>query len=129
MYFTGDRIPSDLISVVRVVLVLFAAGIVGGLLTYCLPLTSRRERDIRRYSAELLGIAADPARVTPEISATVAKYLEDKPNFQENSRTSLIRELIAARTKIARATDVEDMERKTDQLLNELRLVETRAHA
>jgi hypothetical protein len=128
MYLTGDRIPSDLTTFLRAVLGVFAVGIVGGLLSYCIPLTSRRERDIRRYCAELLGVAADPARVTPEASATFAKQVEDLPTTRENSRTSSIRELITARTKIARATDVADMEKKTDQLLNELRQDEARSY-
>jgi hypothetical protein len=127
MYLTGDRIPSDLVAFLRAVLVLFAVGVVGGLLSYCMPLTCRRERDIRRYCAELLGVAADPARVTPEASATFANHLEDHFTTRGNSRMSSIRELIIARTKIARATDVADMEKKTDQLLNELRQVEARS--
>jgi hypothetical protein len=128
MYLTGDRIPSDLTTFLRAVLVIFAVGIVGGLLSYCIPLTSRRERDIRRYCAKLLGVAADPARVTPEASATFAKHVEVHPATRENSRMSSIRELIMARTKIASDTDVADMEKKTDQLLNELRQVEARSH-
>lgn len=38
-------------------------GIIGGWATYLIPLTTRREYEIRSHGYELLGIAIDPARL------------------------------------------------------------------
>jgi hypothetical protein len=126
MYLTGEHAGGLPTNFLRGVLALFLAGALGGLLTYAIPLTTRREKDIRRYCGELLGIAADPARVTSEASAKLAGHVEALSPSGEPSRAALIRELVMTRAKIASSSDIEHIEKRTDELLDQLRHLELR---
>src|SRR5262249_15932283 len=102
LYLTGDRPAGEFGRIgVRVLFVALAVGTVGGLLTYAIPLTSARERDIRRFCAERLGLAADPARVSAELSKRLADYIGNNSQDSDDPRGELVRQLILARARIA----------------------------
>jgi hypothetical protein len=63
MYLSGERLDNFAMMATRALLISLIVGAVGGLLTYALLLTPRREREIRQHCGELLGVAVDPARV------------------------------------------------------------------
>jgi hypothetical protein len=121
MHLTGEHLDEFAMIATRALLISFVTGVVGGLLTYALPLTPRREREIRQYCGELLGVAADPARIESEASASLATYVDEQHQSADNSRVQLIRQLIATRAMIAQAIDSDRMETKTDELLERLR--------
>jgi hypothetical protein len=102
-----------------VILALGATGVVAGLLTYAIPLVSHRERSIRRYCAEILVVAADPARVRYDMSAILAEYAQSYQG-ENNPRMEWIRQLITIRATIAQSTEHSDLEVKTDELLENL---------
>jgi hypothetical protein len=116
----GEHLDGFAMMATRFLLIALIAGIVGGALTYVIPLTPRREKDIRRFCAEKLGISADPARVSPEMSAMFLAYINNQPQASKNSREQLIRELIRSRAQLARAKDADHSEALTDRLLDEL---------
>lgn len=124
IYLTGDHIPGLPANLLRWVFALFLAGVLGGLLTYAVPLTTRREKDIRRYCGEVLGIAVDPARVISEASERLAEHVGATAPSGDPSRAASIRGLIIARANIARGIDRVPMEERTDELLDQLRHLE-----
>jgi hypothetical protein len=121
MHLMGERLDDLAMIATGALLICFFTGTVGGLITYALPLTPRREREIRQYCAELLGVSADPARVERETSASLTKYVDEHYRLADNPRTHLIRQLIATRAMIAQSTDSDRMEAKTDELLERLK--------
>lgn len=99
------------------------AGVAGGLLTYLIPTTGRRERAIRRACGELLGVCIDPALITPEAAAALREAL---PHFGESDRedatqqrSHCVRELVQTRCDVATGTG-HDCEFRTDELLDQL---------
>jgi hypothetical protein len=124
LYLIGDRGGGFSPGFLRWVFVLFSVGVLGGTLSYVVPLTNRREKDIRRYCGEILGIAADPAWVIPETSAQLAEQVATLTPAREPSKAALIRELIKTRANIAQGIERGPMERRTDDLLSQLRLLE-----
>lgn len=81
LVLTGERLdPFAMVATVGL-LMLLVTGIVGGLLTYLIPLTPPRERRIREYCAELLGVSADPARVPPEMSGLLVSFVNERFGF------------------------------------------------
>jgi len=120
MNLTGEHLDQLAMMMVQFLLISLAIGVVGGALTYVIPLTPRREYDIRRFCAEQLGISADPARVSPEISEMLLEYLGSQPQTSKNSRQQLIHELICSRAQLAQAKGADHLESLTDKLLNEL---------
>jgi hypothetical protein len=101
-------------------------GIVGGLLTYAIPLASRRDRDIREYCAEILGVSADPACVTREAKVWISAFLEEHTSEEhlmetEYSRTEKILELIQTRMEIPGSDNAQALEDRTDDLLERLK--------
>ncbi len=123
IYFTGERLDAFAQVVTAGLIVAFLVGVTGGALTYAVPLTSNRERDVRSYCAEWLGIAADPALVTSEISATIERKAmqSNVANSVGTDRKILILQLVVTRSRIARGLECARMEALTDQLLEELR--------
>jgi hypothetical protein len=97
-------------------------GVVGGILTYLVPTTSRRERAIRVYCGEMLGACIDPRRLIPEAAAVIRESL---PQFDNADRAGMTRseyvcKLILARCNVA-ADARRECEATTDQLLDQLR--------
>lgn len=119
-----NRAEEFLMATLWVFVPMLVVGMVCGLLTYALPLAPRREYDIRRYCAQLLYLAVDPARVLPEKSANLAELADNRQLARETTSVRLIRQLVAARIKIAQAIDVERMETETDELLEKLNVAE-----
>lgn len=68
MYLTGERLDGLAMIMTRGLLFALIVGVVGGILSYAVPLTPYREKEIRRLCAEQLGISADPARVPSDVS-------------------------------------------------------------
>ena len=119
-YFMGENLD-EFAQILTLALGLsLAIGIVGGLLTYVVPVTPRRERAIRAYCAEVLGVAADPARVTSDMSARLASLVADVDRPEADVRASLIGQLIETQAKIAQSIDVDRMEIHTDEVLAHL---------
>lgn len=115
-----DEIGRFMIRVLAVVMII---GAIAGLLTYFVPVMSRRERRIREYCGQLLGPAIDPAKLTRADAGDIQKIWSDPPEDMpvEGDRFCPARRaLILARCQIALGEDVELAERATDQLLNEL---------
>jgi hypothetical protein len=121
MILTGERLDGFALSATRGLLVALIAGLAIGALSYLIPLTSRREREIRLRCEELLYLARDPAQLTVEGIASIQHRL-DQVNPDPTGRLALVRELVRARINIARGQDVEGMERRTDELLYQLSL-------
>ena len=100
-----------------------AVGIVGGVLTYCWPLTSRRERNIRLACGEFLGVCVDPALAVLPYAAdalrtatTMASAMQPTSTHAEN-RYTCVAELVAVRAKIALGEDRQPLEARTNELL------------
>lgn len=121
MYFL-QRVPLDQFAIVTTwaCLALAAVGGAGGLASYALVRTPGRERAIRRYAGELLGIGADPARLRLDLVAALAAIIRDSSFVDEDTRSALIRELIATRLEIAERGPLANLESRTDQLLRQL---------
>ncbi len=112
-------------------LILFCAGALGGILTYCLPYQmTRRESDIRRACGELLGICADPALVRQDVAQAVLTSLRDQDTagncdpfdarpVRVDRRDSLV-QLARVRAMMALRQSGESLERRTDELLAQI---------
>ena len=123
-YFNEGQLDGFALRATRLLLLSFIVGVAGGGLSYVVPLTSRRERDIRRFCAEGLGVSADPARVSSDVALKLLESVGDDLWWSEDPRKQLIRQLIESRVEISRASVVEDWEAKTDELLDSLRQLE-----
>ena len=121
IYLTGEHLDDFAMTATKGLLASLTTGIVGGLLTYAIPLISHRERDIRAYCAELLGVSADPARVTPEAQKMIGDYIDDPQLMTDHPRTRQIRQLIATRLELANSENARAFEDRTDNLLERLR--------
>ena len=119
MYFYGGPRPQNRELFVTMLGVL-AAGMVGGLLTYLLPFTTKREQNIRRLCGQLLGIAADPARAPSIISERLAERVSVEHALSEDPKTQLICELIKVRAEMSQANSTADGEARTDELLAQI---------
>ena len=117
---TGERLDEIALIAMRWLIVAFGLGVVGGLLTYIVPLTSRREIDIRRQCGELLGIAADPAYVPADIARMLVEYVQHYHGSQDSPRVQCIGKLIATRAHLAQGGDRVRLEELTDELLEKL---------
>jgi hypothetical protein len=124
MYLTGERLDELALMATRGLLTSLIVGMVGGALSYAIPLTPRREKAIRRYCGELLGVSADPARVPSDLSEFLVEFVDNEPQDPGDPREQLIRQLIKARALIAQGTGADRMEAKTDELIDKLRHAE-----
>jgi hypothetical protein len=124
MYLTGEHLNEPAMIAMKGLLISLGTGTLVGLLTYLIPLTPRRERDIRRYCAELLGVSADPARVSSDTSALIADWLKEPLQSEDTTRTQTIRELISTRLKLSQSKDKNIFEKQTDDLIEQLRRIE-----
>jgi hypothetical protein len=124
MYLTGEHLDDIAMYGMRGLLISLFTGIVGGMLTYAIPLTPRREYDIRRYSEKVLGFAIDAALLRPDTSASLLEYLGERYEIEPNSPLQWIHHLIAARANIAQKSNMHRMEAQTDELLEKLRHAE-----
>lgn len=125
MYLMGEPLDDLALMALRGLVTSFAVGSLGGLLTYLVPLASRRERRIRSACGVVLGICVDPARVPVATVEGLEASLED-PVLRETmesakeSKIGIILRLIVARARMARGLGVEEAERDTDELLDRL---------
>lgn len=121
----GGRQPDAFAAAaLKIMQVGLAGGTIVGLLTYVIPLTSSRERAIRRYVAEILVVSADPARVPADVSARLVEQAKMSCQSARDTRKQLIVQLIETRAKMAQAMDAYGMESKTDELLDLLKQTE-----
>ncbi len=120
MFLRGDRLDEFATIAMRGLLSAFVIGVLGGILTYIVPLMSRRERFIRQFCAELLGASVDPARVSAETSEDIANFVKQRYGTDIDSRIQCLSTLIDCRANIARSVDRDGMEIKTDQLIERL---------
>lgn len=116
----------------KVLIVLFCVGAVGGILSYFVPTISQRERQIREHCGVVLGPAIDPAQVTraaaDEIQSTPFEQTDSDPVDPEGTQATadahwwpLRCKLVLARCRIALDKDVAAAEQATDELLLQLR--------
>lgn len=121
MYLTGEHLDGFALNLLRCMLAALISGIVGGTATYLIPLTTRRERDIRSYCHELLGIAIDPARLPADTATRVLQFADQDQDTVDQRRLGLIRDLIGIRVKLAADTSDRTSESTTDDILFQLR--------
>jgi hypothetical protein len=116
----------------KVLIVLFVVGAVGGILSYFVPTISQRERQIREHCGVVLGPAIDPAQVTcaaaEEIQSTPFAQPDSDPADPERAQAAadthrwpLRCKLVLARCRIALDEDVATAEQTTDELLQQMR--------
>jgi hypothetical protein len=122
MVFTGERMDEFAVTTMRLMITSFVIGIVGGVLSYAIPFTPRRERRIRKSCGELLQICADPARVPADMSVAIEQYAVAAASYLPPNDPSsvLVQHLVIIRARIARGIDVNTMEQKTDEILDRL---------
>ncbi|WP_337176871.1 hypothetical protein [Paludisphaera sp.] len=99
-------------------------GIVGGCLSYAVPLLTERERRIRRSCGECLGLAVDPARLWGDQAEKIVDILSAGPEPRDSTRHRLIRDLTRTRARLAYAAEVAALEARTDRLLEELEFLD-----
>lgn len=120
----GKRMDDFALTVTRLAQACLAIGVAGGVLTYLVPTTSRRERAIRKYCGEELGVCIDPGKVLPEVAAAVREMLPQitSPDGEGviRSRSDYLRKLLLTRCDVA-AEASSDRETLTDELLDQLR--------
>lgn len=109
----------------EVMLSMFIVGTVGGTLTYVVPVLSQREKHIRLFCGELLGIGVDPAMVLPEQAQRMEKRagsvaLRGGRTNPLLTRNDCLHELISVRSWIAQGQDAGHLEARTDELLERL---------
>lgn len=121
-YLTGEQLTVLEKSTFPIILSCFTTACVVGWLSYRVPVTPTRERRIRQYCGEQLGIGVDPARVSAEVAANMeARVARNTPSENDDqARVSLIHQLVTARANIAQGIDTRAMEQKTDELLTHL---------
>ena len=80
-----------------------------------------RDRAIRRYCGELLGLCADPARIVSDQAAAICRSMKKvalpASGADARQRLECIRDLITTRSAMAEVNDLEQLESKTDELL------------
>ena len=124
MNLSGHRMDDFAVTVVGLGGGCLATGAAVGVLTYVVPTTSRRERAIRTYCGEMLGVCIDPAWVAPEAADAIRVALPRLKNLDREAaagpRSEYLRELIRTRCDDA-AGAKHDSEARTDELLDQLR--------
>lgn len=125
LIFSRDGRPMDdsAMKMMRLAESCLFTGVVGGVSTYLVPTTGRRERAIRTYCAEMLGVAIDPKRVAPEVAVAVREMLL-QPGTPDRSgvprsRSEYLRALILSRCDAAIDAGL-DCDALTDELLDQL---------
>jgi len=121
LIMTVDRQPFSQRSPGFFTTILFAIAVIVGTITYFIPLTSKREQEIRQRCAEALGLGADPARVTASANERIVKYVKSLSLPGDYSRNARICELILLRSSIPQSSDRIALETRTDDLLAQLR--------
>ena len=119
MWITGEHFDDLAMLMARSVGLCFAVGIVAGLLTYALPLTTRREREIRRWCGTIFGISLDP-HVRRDHAQKLASFLDDVS--PEPGGSDPVRELARTRLRIALGEPKVPLEDHTDDLLERIRI-------
>jgi hypothetical protein len=125
MHLMGEPLDDLAMMGLRGLVASIAVGSLGGLLTYLVRLTSRRERRIRSACGTVLGICVDPAVVPAATAQGIEASLHDpvlceSMESAEESRIGVILRLVVTRARMARGLGVEEAERDTDELLDRL---------
>lgn len=120
MTFTGERLDRFAMIMMCGLIACFIFGVIGGAITYIIPLVPSRERLVRKYCGKTFGICVDPACVPADAAVGIE---EDATQFTSSngtgeSQSALIQELITCRLKIARGIDADAMEQQTDELVD-----------
>lgn len=120
---TGEQLDDIGTALMHALLSCGSIGLACGLLSYVIPLTSQRERSIRKFCGEILGISADPARVSVGSLSSIERCLSSLISHERSDelRFALIQQLVDCRLKIAVSQDVAEMERLTDEVLTRLK--------
>lgn len=120
MYMTGEHLDDFALILLRYLSAVLIVGIVGGTATYLIPLTTRREHEIRSHCYELLGISIDPARLPINTAKAVLEFANQNHNSLDPRKLRLIRDLIDTRVKLAAGTGDLSDESTTDDILWQL---------
>jgi hypothetical protein len=128
MYFTGSHFDNFAANATCLVVGCFVVGTVGGVLTYLVPTTPRRERRIRRSCGQVLGICVDPARVFPDTAVEIEEYTVELESESKDERSELIQQLVKCRSRIAQGIDTSKMEHQSDAILDRLDQISNGRH-
>jgi hypothetical protein len=102
-------------------LTVLAIAVVGGAATYLLPLASKREQEIRQRCSEILGLAVDPARISPAANEKIVEHVKNIYTQADQSKRALVCELILTRASIPQSQNRKPLNDRTDELLAQLR--------
>jgi len=126
LVFSANGKPMDDFAqtVIHLAWACLAIGVAGGVLTYLVPTISGRERAIRKYCGEMLGVCIDPGKVVPKVALAVREMLPPLASPDVGcvirSRSEHLRELILARCDLVTEAG-SNGESRTDELLDQLR--------
>jgi hypothetical protein len=124
MWITGEHLDELAMLMAKCVGLCFVGGIIGGGLTYAVPLTTQREKEIRRLCVTIFGISLDPARVRRDYARKIESFLDGFPPAPGEPERAL--ELARTRVRIALGEPKEPLEDHTDDLLERIRVQEVR---
>jgi hypothetical protein len=131
-YLRGERFDDFAVVFTRLLVTFFLVGLIGGSLTYLIgSRIDERERNIRLFCGEILGICADPARIRTDVAArierAIGQRIADDASGQSSNvarivkRNDLLNELVQIRAQIAIRQPEVSLERRTDELLEHIR--------
>lgn len=117
----GPPLDETRMLFLKVVTVVGVAAIAIGAVSYYLPLLTAREERIRTHCGALLGMCIDPAQITADQARRLEEEVETMKGAALDERyLKLTRHLVIARARIAQDRDVDQMEARTDQILERM---------
>jgi len=130
MRLSGGRMDDFAMKMTFVLLGCLVVGVVGGALSYLVPLgVSERERRIRVACGGVLGLDADPALVRSDVARQLRQILKENAGLMDTAGGRSRRQgdavdpalrLVLTRLEIALGGDREEREALTDRLLEKL---------
>ncbi len=121
MYLTGEPIDDLGMMMIKGLLGSLGIGSVIGWLSYAIPLTSHRDRDIRAFLRGDPGRLGRSGAVALEARSSIEEAIHDLGLMGDDARTRKIRQLIATRWELAASENAPALEDRTDDLLEQLR--------
>jgi hypothetical protein len=124
MALCGPNRPLDDLGLLfrNTLLICLVAGLLGGIVSYWIPLVGRRERKIRAYCGQLCMICVDPAVLRSQYSSYLHSLVERTVQAEHltEQRQKLLLSLFSTRSRLAEFPGNAFLEAETDQLLQQL---------